>query len=132
MQTPEAGAGAVFVDRLHVHVTHAWPGRGPDDLGQERFGGALAMQDIVLAALLVIDDKLHGDTSALRPVGERRGSPVADHVARISSGVCHPAASPHSPECVSSQRYDRRGVRSSGLPKMERTSEIAACVWARG
>src|ERR1700733_10983793 len=80
------------------------------------------MQDVVLAALLVIDDELHGDTSALRPVGERRGSPVANHVARISSGVRHPAASPHSPECVSSQRYDRMEVCSS-LRRMTQPAE---------
>ncbi len=94
MQPPEAGAGAVFVDRLHVHVTHARPGRGADDLGQERFGGGVAVQDIVLAALLVIDDELDGDARLIRPVGERRRAPVADHVARIGFAVRH---SPQNP-----------------------------------
>ena len=51
--------------------------------------GGVAMQNVVLAALLAIDDELHGDTRVLRPAGERRGSPVADHVARIPL-VRHP------------------------------------------
>jgi hypothetical protein len=38
MQPPEAGAGAVFVDRLHVPVALARPGRGADDLRQEGLG----------------------------------------------------------------------------------------------
>ena len=71
-QPPEAGARAVFVDRLHVHVAHARPGRGADDLRQERLRGGVAVQDVVLAALLVVDDELHGDARA-RPASRRTG-----------------------------------------------------------
>ena len=47
------------------------------------------MQDVVLAAFLVVDDELHGDARAARPVGVRRRAPVADHVARIIVVVRH-------------------------------------------
>ena len=57
-QPPEPGAGAVFVDRLHVHVALARPGLCADDLGQERLRRRIAVQDAVLAALLVVDDEL--------------------------------------------------------------------------
>ena len=55
------------------------------------------MEDVVLAALLVVDDELHRDARAVRPVGERRRPAVADHVARIvvarSSCRCIPFCS---------------------------------------
>ena len=90
MQAPEAGPRAVFVDRLHVHVAHARPGRGADDLRQERFGRGVAVQDVVLAALLVVDDELHGDArpaSASRRTGgfARSRSCRADRFRRPSS-----------------------------------------------
>ena len=67
VKSPETGAGAVFVDRLHVPVPLAGPGRRADDLGKERLRGGVAMQDAVLAAFLVIDDELHGDSRATGP-----------------------------------------------------------------
>ena len=82
-QPPEAGARAVFVDRLHVHVALAGPGLRADDLRQERLGGGVAVQDVVLAALLVVDDELHRDHRAARPFRVGRVAAVADHVARI-------------------------------------------------
>ena len=48
------------------------------------------MQDVVLAALLVVDDELQRDPRAARPIGERRRAAVADHVARI--GFSHKLA----------------------------------------
>ena len=96
VQPPKACPRAVFVDRLHVHVAHARPGRGADDLGQERFGRGVAVQDVVLAPLLVIDDELQRDAGVFRPVGERRRAPVADHVAGIGLAVRHAHLSPGS------------------------------------
>ena len=105
MQAPEAGARAVFVDRLHVHVAHAGPGRGADDLRQERLRGGVAVQDVVLAALLVVDDELHRDARLVRPVGEGRRAPVADHVARIGFGARHTVRSSR-PSRRAAERYD--------------------------
>src|SRR5690606_17308818 len=84
VKPPETGAGAVFVDRLHVPVTLARPLRGADDLGEEGLGGLIAVEDAVLAALLVVDDELHRDPGAVRParIGRRRA--IAMHVAGIS------------------------------------------------
>ena len=82
-QPPEAGARAVFVDRLHVHVAHARPGLRADDLREERLRGRVAVEDVVLAALLVVDDELDRDARAARPVRVGRVAAVADHVARI-------------------------------------------------
>ena len=87
-QPPEAGARAIFVDRLHVHVALARPGLRADDLRQERLGGRVAMQDVVLAALLVVEHELHGDPRAARPFRVGRVAAVADDVARIG-GVRH-------------------------------------------
>ena len=92
MQAPEAGARAIFVDRFHVHVALARPGRGADDLGQEGLGGGVAVQDVVLAAFLVVDDELQGHARAARPVRERRIAAIADHVARIGLGHATPLA----------------------------------------
>ena len=52
------------------------------------------MQNVVLAALLVVDDELNRDARLLWPVGERRRSPVADHVARIDFAVRHAPQNP--------------------------------------
>src|SRR5690606_12454041 len=81
-QAPEAGARAELVDRFHVHVTLARPGRRADDLGQERFGGGIAVQDIVLAALLVIYHELHGESGTPRPAWMRRRAALTGPGAR--------------------------------------------------
>ena len=72
-QPPEAGARAVFVDRFHVHVALAGPGLRADDLRQERFRRGVAVQDVVLAAFLVVEHELDGDDGAARPfrIGRR-------------------------------------------------------------
>ena len=88
-QPPEADARAVFVDQLHVDVALARPGRRADDLGQEGLRGGVAVQDVVLAAFLVVDDELHRDARAARPIGGRRVAAIADHVARIGLGARH-------------------------------------------
>src|SRR5262249_34991598 len=60
-QPPEAGARAELVDRLHVHVALAGPWLRANDLGQEGLRRAVAVEDAVLPALLVVDNELHGD-----------------------------------------------------------------------
>ena len=44
------------------------------------------MQDVVFAALLVVDDELDGDVGAIRPLRIGRVASVTDHVARILAG----------------------------------------------
>ena len=102
MQPPETGARAVFVDQLHVHVALARPGRGADDLRQERLGGEVAMQNVVLAALFVIDHELQRDPRPARPIRERRRAAVSSHVARVFLLHLTP------PERARLARYDRR------------------------
>jgi hypothetical protein len=89
VQAPEAGARAVFVDRFHVGVALAGPRGGADGLRQEGFRGRVAVQDIVLAAFLVVHHDLDRDAGAARPARVRRRSAIADHVARVGGGgVC--------------------------------------------
>ena len=84
VQPPKTGARAIFVDRLHVHVALPRPRLRADDLREEGFRRRVAMQDVVLAAFLVIDDELQRDARPARPIGVRRMGAVADHVARIA------------------------------------------------
>ena len=86
-QAPEAGAGAVLVDRLHVPVALAGPGLGAGDLGEEALGGGVAVQQAVLAALLVVQHEAHGDLGAAGPVRIGRVAAVALHVPRIAHSV---------------------------------------------
>jgi hypothetical protein len=67
-------------------VALAGPRRGADDLGQERLRGGVAMQDVVLAAFLVIDDELDRDAGIVRPARMRDVAAIADHVAGIAVG----------------------------------------------
>ena len=116
VQAPEPGARAIFVDQLHVHVAHARPGRRADDLRQEGLGSGVAMQYIVLAAFLVVDDELHRHARAVRPVGEWRMTPVADHVARIIVVACHMGSVPraHCAVVAGRLRHGRR-LRQPGV-----------------
>ncbi len=86
MEPPEAGARAIFVDRFHVHVPLAGPSLRTDNLGEERLGGRIAMQDAVLPALLVIDHELDGDARAARPIGVGRLAAIADKITWIIGG----------------------------------------------
>ena len=87
--TPDSGAGAVFVDRLHRHVARALERRGADNLGQEGLGGRIAVQDAVFAALLVVQHELDGDPCTAQPMHRRRRAPVADQVAVVSGRPGH-------------------------------------------
>src|SRR5688572_12785138 len=83
MEPLETGTGTILVDRFHVHVALARPGLGADDLGEKGFRCSIAVEDIVLAALLVIDDELHGDIGALRPVRIGSGAAIALEIAGV-------------------------------------------------
>ena len=71
------------------------------------------MQDVVLAALLVIDDELQRDARPARPIGERRRAAIADHVARIGLAPVIPKV-----PCIAAvgSGYDRIRVCSSPKP----------------
>ena len=115
VQAPEAGARAVLVNRLHVHVAHAGDCRRPDDLGQKRFRRGIAVQDAVLRSFLVIHDKLQSETRAARPLRVRRCVGVAAQVARIGV-VSHVA-----PCCPGTRRRQARALRQS-LPSGYRSA----------
>src|SRR3546814_4209796 len=86
VEPPEAGMAAVLVDLVHVHVALARPGLRAEDLRKVGLRGGVAVQDVVLAALLVVDDELDGDAGAARPLRIGRRLAVADEIARIISG----------------------------------------------
>ena len=91
VQPPEAGARAIFVDRFHVPVALSRPGLRADDFRQERFRGGVAMQHAVLATFLVVDDELHRDAGAARPLGIGRIGAIAAHVSDVTHGPPLPA-----------------------------------------
>jgi hypothetical protein len=67
------------------------PRLGADNLGQKRLGSRISMENIILAALFIIDNKLHRDTGVtrainIRPFGVWRGGTMAKHIAWI---LCH-------------------------------------------
>jgi hypothetical protein len=83
MQPPEAGARSIFVDRLHVHVALARPWAAPTISDRKASRGGVAMEDVVLAAFLVVDDELQRDARAAGPARLRRVGAIADHVAGV-------------------------------------------------
>ena len=66
----------------------AWRWPGPwlraQHIRQERFRGAIAMQNVVLAALFEIDHELHGDPRTAGPSRIGRVAAVAVEIAGIS------------------------------------------------
>ena len=94
VQAPEACAGAIFVDRLHVPVALAGPGSSSNHFRQEGLRGRIAMQDAVLAAFFVVDDELHGDMGATRPFRVRRIGSVTAHIPYVT----HHSSLPVAPE----------------------------------
>ncbi len=87
-QPPEAGARAIFEHRLDVGMTLARPWLRAEHVGEERFRGAVTVQDVVLAALLEIDNELHRDPRIARPLRMRRVAAVAAEIARVA-GLGH-------------------------------------------
>ena len=62
------------------------PGGGTNDLGQERLGCGIAVQDVVFAALFVIDYELHGNFRTIGPFRIGRIRTITAHVTGIT---CH-------------------------------------------
>ncbi len=54
-----------------------------DDVGEKLLRAAVAVQNVVLAALFKIKHKLHGNARAARPLCVRRLAGVARHIARV-------------------------------------------------
>ena len=88
VQTPKTCARTVFVDRLHVPVALPRPLCGARDVGEECFGLSVTVQNAVLAAFFVVQNKADGDFGPTGPFGIWRVRPVADHIARISVHAC--------------------------------------------
>jgi len=80
-QAPDPDTAAVFVDRLHAHVTRARPRLGAYDLGQESLRRGVAMEDIVFAAFLIVDHELDGQSRTTRPVRVWRVGTITDQIA---------------------------------------------------
>ena len=66
------------------------------------------MQDVVLAAFLVVEDELDGDARAVRPAGVRRARAVAAKIARVGSGSHRLAATIHFWQRPAAVRAARR------------------------
>ncbi len=90
VQSPETGARAIFIEAFHSHGTGAQMALGVDHLRQEGFGAFVAMQDVVLAAFLVVDDELHGDTGPVRPLRVGGIGAIANQIAGV---IGHPHTS---------------------------------------
>ena len=98
MDAPEPGARAVGEHRFDVQVAAPDHGRRADELVQEALGGGIALEDVLLAAFLVVEDEADGDAGAAGPGGMRRLGAVADEVAAHGFQL-----SPKTPSAASSR-----------------------------
>ena len=59
----------------------------PDHVGEKGFGAAIAVEDAVLGAFLVVDDELDRDARTAGPAGIGRRRTIADEIAvhRVAS-----------------------------------------------
>src|SRR5690606_30215698 len=89
VEPPEACAGSIFVDRLHVPMAHAFPRRGADHFREEGFGCGIAMQDTVSATFLVVADELHSDVGSTWPFRVWRVGSIAAHVPTVAFHLFH-------------------------------------------
>ena len=83
-QPPEAGARTIFEHQFDIGMALTRPGLRAQDIRQKCFGGPIAVQNVVLAALLEIHHELNRDPRAARPVRIGRIAPVAAEIARVS------------------------------------------------
>ena len=102
-EPPEAGAGAIFVERFHIHVALARPGLRADDLRQQAFGGRIPIENGALAPLFVVDDELNRAMRARWPFRIGRGAAIANQIAGIGCGA-HCSVHLDNPETVAAQR----------------------------
>ncbi|MNK69774.1 hypothetical protein D3C87_891700 [compost metagenome] len=101
-QPPEAGARAIFIDRFHVQVALTRPGLRTDDFRQQRFRRLVIIENAALAALLVIDDELHGDARTARPFRIGNIAAVAHQITGVIFGN-HAATQTISPKAETDQ-----------------------------
>jgi hypothetical protein len=66
-QPPEAGARTIFEHRFDIGMALARPRLHAKYIGEKRFGGAVTMQNVILAALFEIHHELHRDPRIARP-----------------------------------------------------------------
>ena len=97
---PKSRARAVFVHRFDVHVALPRPGLRAKHVREKRLRGGIAMQDIVLSTLLVIDHELDGDARAARPAWVGRIAAVSREIAGIRRDV----GRAHGPSYTSSAK----------------------------
>jgi len=81
---PEADTAAVLEVRLNIEVARIRQ-RLTSHVGQNKFRMRIPMQNVVLAALLVIQDHRHRDPGIIRPAWVRWLTRVANQVTRISA-----------------------------------------------
>ena len=89
VEAPEACPRAVFVDRLHVPVALTRPCGGADDLGQERLGRGIAVKQVVLTPLFIVQHDLNSDLCTPGPGRVRRRGSVAGHVTGVAGRLAH-------------------------------------------
>ena len=82
-QPPEAGPRPIFINRFHVPVALPGPGNRTNGFRQESLRGRITMQNIVLAALFVVQYELHGYTRSVRPFRIRNGPAITLKITRI-------------------------------------------------
>ncbi len=84
MQAPEAGTGAIFVDRFHVEIALTGPWCRTNDFREQVFRRRITIENTAFTAFLVIDHELHGNARAARPLGVGNISAIANEIA----GIC--------------------------------------------
>ena len=83
VQSPESGTSAVVIQRLHIHVSLPNIGCCPDDFRKKRLRRIIAMQDTILGAFFIVNDELHRNTCATRPLHLRRRRTITDQVSGV-------------------------------------------------
>jgi len=83
VQPPKTHSATILILRFDRKIALSLARRHKAELRQQGFGTGIAVQNIVLRTLFIIDHELHRDTGAVRPFRMRRMLAIADHIARI-------------------------------------------------
>ena len=119
MQPPKSGAGAVFINALHVRVAGMGEWGGADNFGEKGFRFLVAVQQAAFAPLFVIDDALDREARPVGPIRRRRVLTVADEIPKFRRGG-HWTGYGASISCrgrCCSQRGRRAGEHGSAPPR---------------